>query len=243
MRALLIDDERLARNALRRLLKIHGDIEIVGEANDVTTSATAIRALNPDLIFLDIEMPGGNGFALLEELDDVPITIFTTAYDSYAVQAFEANVLDYLLKPISAERLAASLARARKVFSQASQPQSDATAKEHRPTLLRQTFVRDGERCWIVRLTDIFLLESEGNYTRLLFSGERPLIPRSLASIQEKLDPHIFFRANRSQIINLRAVEGVEDRIDGRIVVRMPRGIQVEISRRQSSQLKDLLSL
>lgn len=243
MRALLIDDERLARNALRRLLKVHDDIDIVGAAAEMAAAAASIRTLNPDLIFLDIEMPGGDGFALLQQLDDVPITIFTTAYDSYAARAFETNALDYLVKPISAERLAASLSRARKAFSQLSQPRTDATGKEHRPTSLRQIFVREGERCWIVRLADIFLLESEGNYTRLLFSGEQPLILRSLASIQEKLDPNMFFRANRSQIINLRAIESVDDEIDGRIVVKMPRGKQVEISRRQSLRLRDLLSL
>jgi two-component system LytT family response regulator len=243
MRALLIDDERLARNALRRLLKVHDDIEIAGAAGDVAAAAAAIRSLDPDLIFLDIEMPGGGGFALLQQLDAIPITIFTTAYDSYAVRAFETNALDYLVKPISAERLTWSLARARKAFSRLAQPTNNGAGKGHRPTQLRQIFVRDGERCWIVRLTDIFLFESEGNYTRLLFSNERPLILRSLAAFQEKLDPNIFFRANRAQIINLRAIESVDDEIDGRIVVRMPRGIQVEISRRQSSRLRELLAL
>ena len=243
MRALLIDDERLARNALKRLLRAHGDIEIVGGAGDVAAAAEQVRTLNPDLIFLDIEMPGGDGFALLQQLDDVPITIFTTAYDSYAVRAFETNALDYLVKPISQERLAASLERARKEFLRSSQPRADAKSTAGRPTVPRQIFVRDGERCWIVRLADIFLLESEGNYTRLLFSNERPLVPRSLVAIQEKLDPNVFFRANRSQIINLRAVESVDEEIGGRIVVRMPRGIPVEISRRQSLALRELLAL
>lgn len=243
MKAVLIDDERLARNALRRLLRVHRDVEIVGEAADAGAAATSIRVLNPDVIFLDIEMPGGDGFSLLEQLDDVPITIFTTAYNAYAVRAFEANALDYLLKPISAERLAASLVRARKAFGGLAQPETAAPGRQQRAGVLRQIFVRDGERCWIVRLADIFLFESEGNYTRLLFSGERPLILRSLAAIQERLDPNIFFRANRSQIINLRAIDRIEDEIDGRLVVSMPRGIQVEISRRQSLRLRELLSL
>jgi len=243
MRALLIDDERLARNSLKRLLKAHGDIEIVGGAGDVAAAEESIRTLNPDLIFLDIEMPGGDGFALLQQLDEIPITIFTTAYDSYAVRAFEAHALDYLVKPIAAERLAASLERARKVFAQFAGSLGDEGAKRTRPTRPRQIFVREGERCWIVRLADIFLLESEGNYTRLMFAGERPLIPRSLATIQEKLDPDVFFRANRAQIINLRAIEAVDDEIDGRIAVRMPKGIRVEISRRQSLRLRELLSL
>jgi two-component system LytT family response regulator len=241
VRAFLIDDERLARNGLRRLLSVHDDIEIVGEAADAAAAEASLRALDPDLIFLDVEMPGGDGFSLLQQLDDVPITIFTTAYDAYAVRAFEADALDYLVKPISAERLAASLSRARKTFAQLSQ--ADATVGKQRPAALRQIFVRDGERFWIVRLVDIFLLESEGNYTRLLFAGERPLILRSLASIQEKLDPQIFFRANRSQIVNLRAIERVDDEIGGRIVVIMPRGIQVQISRRRSLRLKEFLSL
>lgn len=239
MRALLIDDERLARNALRRLLQAHAVVEVVGEAGDVRTAASSIGALDPDLIFLDIEMPGGDGFALLQQLDDVPITIFTTAYDSYAVRAFEANALDYLVKPISPERLAQSLLRARALFSQRMQP----GGRTSRPAPFRQIFVRDGERCWIVRLTDIFLFESEGNYTRLLFASERPLILRSLASVQETLDPSVFFRANRSQIVNLRMIESVDDEVDGRIVVQLPRGIQVAISRRQSARLRELLSL
>jgi two-component system LytT family response regulator len=241
VRAFLIDDERLARNGLRRLLSVHDDIEIVGEAADAAAAEASLRALDPDLIFLDVEMPGGDGFSLLQQLDDVPITIFTTAYDVYAVRAFEADALDYLVKPISAERLAASLSRARKTFGQL--PQADATPGKQRLAASRRIFVRDGERCWIVRLVDIFLLESEGNYTRLLFAGERPLILRSLASIQEKLDPQIFFRANRSQIVNLRAIERVDDEIGGRIVAIMPRGIQVQISRRRSSRLKEFLSL
>jgi two-component system LytT family response regulator len=243
MRAFIIDDERLARSALRRLLKAHEDIEVVGGAGDVMAALQSIRVLNPELIFLDIEIPGGDGFALLAQLNEAPITIFTTAYDSYAVRAFEANALDYLVKPISAERLASSLERARKAFSRLSEPRAGATGGEQRPAALRQIFVREGERCWIVRLTDIFLLASEGNYTRLFFSNERPLILRSLAAIQEKLDPGVFFRANRSQIVNLRAVQSVDEEVGGRIVVTMPRGVQVEISRRQSLRLRGLLAL
>src|SRR5215469_18978517 len=120
MKALIIDDERLARNGLRRLLKKHADIEVAGEAVNVEDALHAIQKLNPDLIFLDIEMPGGNGFDVLEALEDVPITIFTTAYNEYAVRAFEASALDYLVKPISAERLEAALARARKSCAAAS---------------------------------------------------------------------------------------------------------------------------
>lgn len=242
MRALLIDDERLARNGLRRLLRPHADVEIAGEAGNAEEGLRAIRKFNPDVIFLDVEMPGRNGFELLEQVDDVPVTIFTTAYDAYAVRAFEASALDYLVKPISPERLEAALVKVRKVLAAAPQEAAPAGPARRAPAL-HQIFVRDGDRCWIVRLADIVLMESEGNYTRLHFAGERPLICRSLAAIEERLDANVFFRANRSQIVNLRWVERVENEVDGRLVVRLVKGPQVEISRRQSRRLRQLLSL
>ena len=242
MKALLIDDERLARNGLRRLLRPHADVEIAGEAGNAEEGLRAIRKFNPDVIFLDVEMPGRNGFELLEQVDDVPVTIFTTAYDAYAVRAFEASALDYLVKPISPERLEAALVRVRKVLATAPREAAPASPAR-RARALHQIFVRDGDRCWIVRLADILLMESEGNYTRLHFAGERPLICRSLAAIEERLDANVFFRANRAQIVNLRWVERVENEVDGRLVVRLIKGPQVEISRRQSRRLRQLLSL
>ena len=241
MRALIIDDERLARNGLRRLLKPHPDVEIAGEAANADEGLRALRRLKPDLIFLDVEMPGRNGFELLEQADDVPVTIFTTAYDAYAVRAFEASALDYLVKPISPERLEAALAKVRKAL--AAEVREAAPASPARSGTLQQIFVRDGDRCWIVRLADIRLMESEGNYTRLHFGTDRPLILRSLTAIEERLDPGVFFRANRAQIVNLRWIESVESEIEGRLIVRLAKGPQVEISRRQSKRLRQLLSL
>ena len=238
MRALIIDDERLARVALRRLLKPHRDIEISGEAANAEDGLRAINTSSPDLIFLDVEMPGRNGFDLLEQLEDVPLVIFTTAFDAYAVKAFEASALDYLLKPISSERLEAALGRARKALVSA----KTATVSGGEPAL-RQIFVRDGDRCWIVRLADIRLMESEGNYTRLHFGNECPLIFRSLSAIEQRLNPDLFFRSNRSQIINLRSIEGVQNEIEGRLIVKLAKGKQVEVSRRQSLRLRQLLSL
>jgi two-component system, LytTR family, response regulator len=240
MKALLIDDERLARNGLRRLLKAHADVEIAGEAANADEGLRAIRELNPDLIFLDVEMPGCNGFELLERAEDVSITIFTTAYDAYAVRAFEASALDYLVKPISPERLDSSLTRARRAFATLTRPPTSLPRSEF---ALQQIFVRACDRCWIVRLADILLLESEGNYTRLYFGTERPLIFRSLAAIEGRLNSNVFFRANRSQIVNLRWIEHVENEIDGHLVLKLAKGIQVGISRRQSKRLKQLLSL
>ena len=239
MRALIIDDERLARSALRRLLNAHPEVKIVGESANPDEAIRAINKASPDVLFLDVEMPGGSGFDLLEKLEDVPAVIFTTAYDEYAVRAFEVSALDYLVKPITAPRLAAALGRAQKALAAILKERSnieDASA-------VHQIFVRDGERCWIVRRTDISLLESEGNYTRLHFGGNAPLIFRSLTAIEQRLNPTTFFRANRSQIVNLRWIEAAENDIDGRLSIKLRNGKQVEISRRQSRSLKELLSL
>lgn len=228
MTSLIIDDERLARLELRRLLGVHPDVAILGEAGNAKEALSLIPKLAPDLIFLDIHMPGMSGFDLLERLEDVPQVIFTTAYDQYAIQAFEVNALDYLLKPIAPARLAAALARARPAGPQAK---------------LEQVFVRDGERCWIVRLPDIFLLESEGNYTRICFGAERPLIRRSLNALEQQLDPAMFFRAGRKQIINLKWIEKVDIAVSGGLVVTLRSGRTVEMSRRQSARLREILSL
>jgi two-component system LytT family response regulator len=228
MKAVLIDDERLARLELRRLLQAHPEVEIVGEARDGEEALELIPKLEPDLLFLDIQMPGVSGFELLERLEDVPQVIFTTAYDDYAIKAFEANALDYLLKPVAPARLASALGRVR--------PRPE-------PARLNHVFVRDGDRCWIVRVPEIFLLESEGNYTRVYFGHERPLIRRSLNAMEQQLDPALFFRAGRKEIVNLKWIEKVEISVSGGLVVTLRGGRAVEMSRRQSARLRDLMSL
>jgi two-component system LytT family response regulator len=233
MKALLIDDERLARVELRRLLASHPEIEIVGEARDATEALDLIRRVAPDLLFLDIQMPGKTGFDLLESLEELPQVIFTTAYDEYAIKAFEVNALDYLMKPIAPARLASALAKLR--------PRSPHACRDERR--LQQVFVRDGDRCWIVPVPDIFLLESEGNYTRLYFGGDRPLIHRSLNALEEQLDPEIFFRAGRRYIVNLTWIDKVDLAVAGGLVVTLRGGRTVEMSRRQSDRLRGILSL
>jgi two-component system LytT family response regulator len=228
MNALIIDDERMARQELKRLLSAHSDIEIVGEATTGEQALELIPQLSPDVIFLDVQMPGMNGFELLEHLDDVPQVIFTTAYDEYALKAFEVSALDYLVKPVVPARLAAAVTKLR--------PRQDRVRPE-------RVFVKEGERCWFVRVSDIFLLESEGNYTRLYFSKERPLVCRSLATLEARLDPAEFFRAGRKCIVNLKWVEGVETSVGGNLLVRMRGGRCIELSRRQSTRFRDALSL
>lgn len=231
MNAILVDDERLARNELKRLLQVHADVSIAGEARNVEEAATLLRRQPADLLFLDIQMPDGTGFDLLARLDRVPRVIFTTAYDEHAIHAFEVNALDYLLKPIAPERLALALDRARR------SPGVDA-----RSTLDR-VFVRDGDRCWLVAIADIRLFEAEGNYARVYFGPHRPLILRSLQALEARLDPARFFRVSRSRIINLHAVEGVETDVDGGLVVALRDGPTVKVSRRQARRLRDELSL
>ena len=228
MKAIIIDDERLARAELRRLLAAHPEIEIAGEACNGDEALALIAQTSPDLLLLDVQMPGMTGFDLLERLDDVPQVIFTTAYDAYAIKAFEVNALDYPMKPIPPARLAAALAKVR--------PRSG-------PTRLERVFVRDGDRCWIVALPDIFLLESEGNYTRVHFSGQRPLIRRSLNALEAQLDPAIFFRANRKEILNLKWIDKVDLGVAGGLSVMLRGGRAVEMSRRQSGRLREILSL
>ncbi len=186
MKALVIDDERLARSELRRLLRAHPEIEIVGEAANATQAEEKIKSLQPELIFLDVQMPGRTGFELLAELVDAPRVIFTTAYDQYALKAFDFGALDYLLKPIEPVRLARALARlvAGGVDPGRATPAPSDTLGEN-----DQVFLKDGERCWLVRVSDIRLLESEGNYARVYFAGNRPLIPRTLQSLESRLDP------------------------------------------------------
>ena len=232
MRALIVDDERLARRELRRLLAAHAQVEIVGEAANAEEARLLIAEQKPELLFLDVQMPGESGFDLLESLDQAPEVIFTTAFDQYALRAFEVSALDYLVKPVEPARLAAAVAKV-KAKSEARPPRKG----------MDQVFVKDGDRCWFVRLSEIGLLESEGNYTRLYFGRERPLIPRSLAQLEERLDGEVFFRASRRHIINLRWIEQVDTAVNGALVARLRGGFEVEMSRRQSQRFKESMTL
>jgi two-component system LytT family response regulator len=229
MKALLVDDERLARAGLRRLLKSHADVEVVGEAANADEAVMQMKRLHPDVIFLDVEMPGRSGLELLEDLEDLPAVIFTTAYQDYAVRAFEVSALDYLMKPIVAERLAAALDKLR----------AAAKPREPRVNGQQRVFVRDGERCWIIALDEIHLLESEGNYTRVYFAGNRPLVYKSLNALEARLDPATFFRVSRSHIVNLRDIQSLEPQADGGLIATVV-GIKVGISRRQSRKLREV---
>ncbi len=240
MKALLIDDERLARNELRRLLAAHQDIEIVGEAVDVEDALEKCAVLKPDLLFLDVQMPGADGFALLERLEGpLPAIIFTTAYDEFAVKAFEFNALDYLLKPVDPNRLVAALEKLRLRGAGGGEGEAART----RLSLDDKVFVREGDHCWFVPVKNIRLLESEGNYTRVHFDDNKPQLFRSLTAMEERLDPKHFFRANRKQVINLAWVDGIEPWFSGGLLVRLKGGLKVELSRRQAQDFRERMSL
>jgi two-component system LytT family response regulator len=239
MKALIVDDERLARTELKRLLTPFKDVQIVGEAVNADDAAEKINQLRPDLVFLDIQMPGKSGFDLLEELDSVPTVVFTTAYDEYALKAFEYNALDYLLKPIEPQRLEDTV----KKLIEKSRKKSAVESDKEILAETDQVFVKDGDRCWFVKLERVRLFESEGNYVRLFFEENKPLILRTLNYLDERLDDKTFFRANRKHIINLKWIDSIEPWLNGGLLVKLKDGHKVEVSRRQAVKFKDMLSL
>jgi two-component system LytT family response regulator len=265
LRALIVDDERLARAELRRLLTAHPGIEVVGDAADADQARAALDDLEPDLLFLDVQMPGETGFDLLESLDPVPLVVFTTAYDEYALRAFEVSAIDYLVKPIDPRRLERTVER---LLTTRSTDTTDSAGRREdsgndatghggplsvgpsradraarRLTAHDQVFVRDGERCWLVYLGQIRLFESEGNSTRIFFADESPLMTRSLQQLSDRLDPRTFFRANRNQIMNLKAIRSIHTWFGGRLMARLEGGHEVTLSRRRARAFREHMSV
>ena len=241
--AVIVDDERLARNELKKMLTDYPEIEIIGEAGNVDDALKLIEELGPDILFLDIQMPAKTGFDLLAELDTVPTVIFTTAHDEYALKAFEVNALDYLLKPIDPKRLSDAIQKV--MFLEEREMISNETRNENKSFLNDgdQVFVKDGEKCWFVKLSEIRLFESVGNYARVFFGTNKPLILKSLNSLEERLDPKTFFRANRKHIVNLRMIEKVEPFFNGGLLLEIKGGEKIEVSRRQAVRFKEMMSL
>ena len=240
-KAIIIDDERLARNELKKLLQDFPEVEVVGEAANADEGIEKIENLSPDLVFLDIQMPGKTGFDMLAELDRAPHVIFTTAYDEFALKAFEVNALDYLMKPVEVKRLADALHKLK--ASEEKEMAAQAAANRGILTENDQVFVKDGERCWFVKLSDVRLFESVGNYAKVFFGTNKPLILKSLNSLEERLDEKTFFRANRKHIVNLRMIEKVEPYFNGGLLLDLKGGEKIEVSRRQAVKFKEMMSL
>jgi two-component system LytT family response regulator len=242
IKTLLIDDERLARIELRKLLKEHPSIEILEEAANAEEALQKIDQLKPDLIFLDIQMPGKTGFDLLAELDRAPQVIFTTAHHEFALKAFEVNALDYLMKPIEPRRLADAVQKVQAVDGLRSAGGESELSNGGILTENDQVFVKDGERCWFVKLSEIRLFESVGNYARVFFGTNRPMILKSLNALEDRLDPKVFFRTNRKHIVNLRMIEKVEPYFNGGLLLELKGGDKIEVSRRQTLRFKEMMS-
>jgi two-component system LytT family response regulator len=267
MRTLIVDDERLARNEMRRLLAAHPGLVIVGEAANPREARAAIETLAPDLVFLDVQMPGGSGFDILASLDTAPAVIFTTAFDGYALRAFDVSALDYLLKPIEPARLAHALRKlgtrleTRAAVTEQEQAQTQNKARDkvedkaednaedkaqpvhERGAADGKVFIKDGERCWFVALEQIMLFESEGNYTRVYFDGNRPLLLRSLNQLEARLDPERFLRTSRRQIVNLDFVQGIAPGPGAGMVLTLTGDLKVAMSRRRAAQFRQLNGL
>jgi len=243
-RTIIIDDERLARQELRSTLNDYTEIEIIDEAQNGEEGIEKIKALQPDLIFLDINMPGMTGFEMLKQLSEIPHVIFVTAYDEYALKAFEVNALDYILKPVDTDRLNEAIEKLKQKDEQEfeSETNEKLSRSERKLTIEDKVFIKDGEKCYFVKLGDVRMLESDGNYVKVHFGNSRPLILRSLNSFEENLDPEHFFRANRKFIINLEWIDKVENWFNGGLQVELRTGEKVEISRRQAIRFKETLS-
>jgi len=239
MNLLIVDDSRLARKELADLLKDIPNVSVIAEAVDVNSAVAAINTHKPDLVLLDIHLPDGDGFDVLENSHYTPQVIFTTAYEQHALRAFEINALDYLLKPVTRERLEAAIQRS---FSR---QHNDAQPAISKPVKTRtdQIFVRDGEHCHFIRLSDLRLINVEGNYVRLHFLNTKTMLARSMSYVEEKLDPQIFFRANRQQIINMDYVASIEPWLNEGLLIKLADGTEVEVSRRQARDLKQRLEM
>ena len=241
MRAIIIDDERLARKELKSLLKDYHEVEIVDECASPEEAIKSIEKHNPDLLFLDIQMPEKTGFDLLQELDKSPKVVFVTAFDEYAVKAFEVNALDYLMKPVDPERLKETMVKV--LYEDIEDDELYDVPDRGILSSNDQIFIKDGEKCWFIHLKDVRMFESEGNYVRIYFETFKPLVLKSLNGLEERLDQKLFFRANRKYIINLKWVSHIENWFNGGLQVVLKDGEKVEISRRQAVKFKALMSL
>ena len=236
IKTFLIDDEPLALEELTIMLAKHPTIEIIGSATNVIEAITTINLLKPDLIFLDINMPGKSGFELLQELEEAPHVIFVTAYDQFAIKAFEVNALDYILKPINKDRLADAINKIKN-------HESLLKAKEEKLSIDKRIFIKDGDKCFFIPLSEVFLIESVGNYARVYYGNKKPLLHKSLNYLEEKLPDTHFFRAGRQHIINIHIIKNIHPFFNNTLQLEMQNGEKIDISQRQSVRFKEIMGV
>jgi len=241
--AIVADDEVLARQKLRQLLRDDRDVEIVGESATAMETIELVRAASPELLFLDIHMPGMDGFDVMGALADqkegsIPRVIFTTAYDQYAVRAFEVNAVDYLLKPFTAERLRSAVQRVREQTSrQPEAPRGNGAAPVANSLYTNRIIFKSRGRILFLPVSDIRWIGAEGNYVRLCTSNEMHLLRETMAHLEERLDPRGFLRVHRSFIVNLKYVKEVRKEAAGDSVVVMDSGHKVALGRSYRAML------
>jgi len=233
IKTIIIDDERLARQELKTLLEQWEEIEIIAEAENAFEAEEMIHANHPDLIFLDIQMPKRNGFELLETLDNTPDVIFVTAFDEYALDAFDASALDYIVKPIRKERFEKCMVKA------ISQIESRRLEKKE---AIQQIFIKDGNSCYFIKLVDIAYIKSIGNYAQLHFNGQSAMIKRSLSYLENTLPDH-FFRCNRSEILNQQFIQNIDSLSKGVLRIQLTTKQTIDLSERKSVVFKEKLKL
>jgi len=236
IKTLLIDDEPLAVTELEHMLRQHDELEILGASYDTEDALAKIRQLRPQLIFLDINMPGMNGFELLTELDEAPEVIFVTAYDQYAIKAFDINALDYILKPVNPDRLAEAVSKVARKFR-------EPIAATEKLALHKRIFIKDGDQCFFVPLSEIYFIESVGNYARIYYQAKKPLLHKSLNYLEEKLPDEFFFRASRQQMFNISFVKNIVPYFSNTLQVELQNGIKIDLSQRQSVKFKEKMGV
>jgi two-component system LytT family response regulator len=241
MKAVVIEDSRLAREGLVRMLAEFDGIEVVGAADQPDSALLLIEQTRPDVLFLDIHMPGGSGFDLLGQLDYTPKIVFTTAYAEYAILSFEFNTVDYLLKPISHDRL--GMAVTKLCANEASATAATAaTAEGELLSMSSRIFIKDGEKCHLVPLTNIRYLASCKNYVQVYFDDKMAYVKKSLNSIEARLPPEHFFRISRQHVVNLQCVTAIEETMSFGYKAVLDDRMTLEISRRNLLELKEKLS-
>lgn len=235
IKTIIIDDEPLSVAEMQTMLKKHSDIEVVETAVHAKDAIEKIQLHKPQLIFLDINMPGKSGFELLEDLDEVPHVIFVTAYDQFALKAFEVNALDYILKPVNSDRLSEAIHKVKTQFG--------LVDKENKLPIDKRIFIKDGDHCFFVPLQEIYLIESVGNYARIYFNNKKPLLHKTLTYLEDKLPDTHFFRAGRQFIINTHFIKNISPYYNNTLKVELQDGTFIDISQRQSVKFKEIMGL